>query len=267
MSWLTVIILSVACGIIPGLLMIPDFLIGTSLQQPGTTFEFWVFMALFIALNCEKPVEAGLKTFVFFLISQPLIYLVQVPFSWQGWGLFGYYPLWGILTLFTLPGGMLAWYTKKGNWLSVVILSLANLVLCCELSAFFLNMFKSFPKLIIAVLFIVFELVFFNLLLFKDKKKRILAGAIALVMLVAVSVYAYSKTVKQEKFTITLEGKAPFHLVDEIESPKIEIEGNEMTVEFENFVGLPVQIVDADGNKTEINLSYFDNKFSWEYAE
>lgn len=31
----------------------------------------------------KKPLESALKTFVFFLISQPLIYLLQVPFSAQ----------------------------------------------------------------------------------------------------------------------------------------------------------------------------------------
>ena len=61
-------------------------------------------MAMYIILNCDSPLEAGKKTFIFFLISQPLIYLVQVPFSWLHWAIFVYYPTWGILTLFTFPG-------------------------------------------------------------------------------------------------------------------------------------------------------------------
>ena len=86
MSWKLVIILSVICGVIPGLLMVPEQLSGTSFQMPGISFEFWICAGLFISLNCNKPLDAGLKVFVFFLISQPLIYLVQVPFSLLGWG-------------------------------------------------------------------------------------------------------------------------------------------------------------------------------------
>lgn len=38
-------------------------------------------------MNSKDPLDSALKTFVFFLISQPLVYLVQVSFSEMGWGL------------------------------------------------------------------------------------------------------------------------------------------------------------------------------------
>lgn len=62
-----------------------------------------VCVFLIIMANCQKPLESACKTFVFFLISQPLIYLLQVPFSSMGWGLFGYYWNWFIWTLLTFP--------------------------------------------------------------------------------------------------------------------------------------------------------------------
>lgn len=267
MSWIKVIILSLVCGVIPGLLMIPDFLIGTSLQNPGISYEFWVFMALLIALNCKKPVEAGLKTFVFFLISQPIIYLVQVPFSWMGWNLFSYYPFWAVLTLFTLPGGMLAWFVKKGNWLSVAILSVANVLLSFILVYLFTDMLNKFPKGIIAVLFIIFEIIFFTCMLLKGKKKRIVAFAIALVAIIAGSVYWISTNLVTDKYTIILEGNAPFHLVEEIEYPKTEIDGNKLTFEFTGNCDMPVSVVDADGKRTDIHITYEDDAFDWDYAD
>ena len=57
---------------------------------------FQIMFAMIIISNCKTPKEAAAKTFVFFLISQPLIYLLQVPFSWQGWGLFHYYKKYGL---------------------------------------------------------------------------------------------------------------------------------------------------------------------------
>ena len=71
MSWKFVLFLSVMCGVIPELLMIPTFFENTSFRQPGISFEFWILMTMFIVLNCEKPLEAGIKTFALFLISQP----------------------------------------------------------------------------------------------------------------------------------------------------------------------------------------------------
>ena len=67
--------------------MIPSFLADTSLQDPGIYLEAWFVLALFVILNCGSALEAGKKCFVFFLISQPLIYLVQVPFAFLGWGI------------------------------------------------------------------------------------------------------------------------------------------------------------------------------------
>lgn len=54
----------------------------------GETLEAWVFFAVIIIANAKSSLDSALKTFVFFLISQPLIYLLQVPFTWQGWGSF-----------------------------------------------------------------------------------------------------------------------------------------------------------------------------------
>lgn len=184
MSWRLVLIFALCCGIAVGLLMIPDFLDETSFQAPGVYLEFWIAAALFIILNCDKPVEAGLKVFVFFLISQPLIYLVQVPFSWRHWQLFEYYPRWAVLTLLTLPGGMIAWFTKKGNWLSMLILSAANALLCVELVYFVNRTIVSFPHYLLTDLFIIAEITGFTLLILKKKPLRLAAFLLAAAFLV-----------------------------------------------------------------------------------
>ncbi len=82
-----------------------------------------IFFAVIIMSNCKKPLESALKTFAFFLISQPLIYLLQVPFSPMGWGLFSYYPYWFYWTLATFPMAFVGWFIQKKNWLSVLIFS------------------------------------------------------------------------------------------------------------------------------------------------
>ena len=80
MTWPKLILFAVISGIITALiaLLVPE---GNSVRQIAVTFEVWVVLAIIIVVNCEKPLEAACKTFVYFLISQPLVYLIQVPFK------------------------------------------------------------------------------------------------------------------------------------------------------------------------------------------
>lgn len=257
MTWLKVIVLSVACGVIPGLLMVPKFLDNTSFQQPGISFEFWIFMALLIILNCQKPLEAGLKTFVFFLISQPLIYLVQVPFTMLGWQIFSYYRLWGIITLFTLPGGIIAWYTKKGNWLSVAILSVANLILCVELPMSIRSCIDSFPSYLLSTAFIIAEIILFSILLFEDKKKRACSFGIALLMILLVTIFNWSSLSKHEiVYSTEIEGTAPFEAVAEYENLDILIDGNTLQISASDYCTCIIELRDGNGETIRCNFDY-----------
>ena len=117
MTWPRLILFAVVSGIVTGLiaLLVPE---GNSIRQIAVTFEAWIVLAIIIVVNCEKPLEAACKTFVYFLISQPLVYLIQVPFSSIGWGLFGYYNI-----ILKDPDGK-AWpfpieITKDGNTLNI----------------------------------------------------------------------------------------------------------------------------------------------------
>ena len=90
MTWPRLILFAVISGLVTGLvaLLVPD---GSSFRQIAVTFEAWIVLAIIVVVNCEKPLEAACKTFVYFLISQPLVYLVQVPFNSLGFGLLKYY--------------------------------------------------------------------------------------------------------------------------------------------------------------------------------
>lgn len=265
MSWKRVLTLSVLCGLIPGVLMIPEFLSGTSFQQPGISFEFWIFAALFIILNCEKAVEAGLKTFVFFLISQPLIYLVQVPFAQLHWQIFSYYPRWGFLTLLTLPGGMIAWLLKKQKGIvGVLILSVANLILCYELPTLVHSMLIHFPGGLLTVLFVIFELIFFTLLLFEDKRQRLVSFVIAAVLLIGFTAYDLHQTVgRSAVFTTQLPGEAPFEIIGGTGDMEVSTDGNTLSVKADFYCTMPIDLRDANGHTFTVNFSYGENGVAW----
>ena len=54
----------------------------TSFSTIVVTFEVWILFGITIIMNSRSNLDSALKCFVFFLISQPLVYLLQVPFAW-----------------------------------------------------------------------------------------------------------------------------------------------------------------------------------------
>lgn len=159
MGWPVVILYAVGTALLTtAFLLIPIFE-NTSFYRVGVTFEAWVFFAVIIMANCKKPLESALKTFVFFLISQPLIYLLQVPFSQMGWGLFMYYRYWFMWTLLTFPMAFVGWYIKKRNWLSLLILLPVVGFLTFTYADAFLFAAKHFPYMLITALFCLLQVV------------------------------------------------------------------------------------------------------------
>ncbi len=130
MSWLSVVLFAVAAGVYTGAVMLIGVLKDTSFQDIGISYEWWVIFAVIIVVNCKKNWEAMLKCFVFFLISQPLVFAVEVLFGSLTTEMACYYyrAIWFPMTLLTLPGGFIAYYCKKQDALGAVILGLGNTI-------------------------------------------------------------------------------------------------------------------------------------------
>ncbi len=184
MTWRRVIIFAVAAGVWTALMamLVPD---GNSFHDIAVTIEWWILLAIIVIVNCKKPLEAALKTFVFFLISQPLVYLIQVPFNSMGWGIFGYYPYWFGITLLTFPGAYIGWYIKKDNWVSGVILAVATSALGVSGAFFVIRLFNGdFPNHLLTALYCLASIPMFALLILKNKTARILGIVIPVVVTV-----------------------------------------------------------------------------------
>ena len=185
MTWKRLILFAVISGIITGLiaLLIPD---NNSIHQIAVTFETWIVLAIIVIVNCDKPLDAALKTFVYFLISQPLVYLIQVPFNRLGFGLFNYYwPYWFIWTVATLPGGFIAWYIKKDNIPGALILSVALAGLIWFGTEYLKTVINHFPRFLLAMLFCYGSVPVLILAVLHKKQARLIASGIALLVLAA----------------------------------------------------------------------------------
>lgn len=219
MTWKKVILLALVTAVVTAGLKLVPALNDTSFQDIAVNLECWILFAVYIIVNCEKWQEASIKTFVFFLISQPLIYLIQVPFAGMGFGLFQYYKYWFIITVLTLPGAAIAFLVKRRDWLSVVVLSVATAFLGYMAADYFWTVKARFPLHVLSMCFCIALALFLIFVLLDKKSHRIVAVAIVLVSLVVSLVI--SKPV--DKQTIDLGGGSWTCTVEKPEIADVEI--------------------------------------------
>lgn len=185
MTWARLIPFAVISGLVTGLiaLLVPD---GWSVRQIAVTFEAWIVLAILVVVNCDTPAQAAGKTFVYFLISQSLIYLVQVPFSPLGFGLFRYYyPYWALWTLATLPGGFIAWFIRRDDALAAAVLSVALSGLLCLGTGYLRELLRTPPRFLLAALFCFGSVPLLILCVLRRRGPRLIAAALAAAALAA----------------------------------------------------------------------------------
>ena len=186
MSWPLVITFAIVTAILASVFLILPVFKNTSFERMGVYVEAWIFFAVIIMSNCKKPLESALKVFVFFLVSQPLIYLIQVPFNSFGWGVFRFYSHWFIITLCTFPAAFVGWYITKKNWLSALILSPVLLHLGVETYNAATFTLAHFPRLLITFLFCLLQIIIYVYRFFPDVKAKYLGYLIPLIGIVFV---------------------------------------------------------------------------------
>ena len=204
MSWPRVIIFAIIMGIWTALMamLAPD---GSSFHDIAVTIEWWVLPAMVIIVNSKKPLEAALKTFVFFLISQPLVYLIQVPFSDMGWGLFRYYPYWFKITLLTFPGAFLGWFVKRDKWYSGVILSVMTVLLGLVGVSCISRCLETPPNHLLTAIYCFTMIPIFIFCILKEKMPRIICAAITAVAIVVYTIMGMGGSMYEALDTTIIE--------------------------------------------------------------
>ncbi len=240
MSWIKVIIFAVASAVVTTIFLTVPIFSGTSFQEMGVSYEAWILFAIIIMTNCEKPLESALKTFVFFLISQPLIYLLQVPFSSMGWGLFGYYYFWFILTLCTFPMALIGWYLKKRSWLSLLIISPILVFLTIFGEGYLTKTIMNFPDHIIAAIFCFAQIALYLYAFFDGVVKRVV-GLAPVVATIAVILIFFN----------AVDVNANTNLPDE---PSFS---SNAVIEMDDSSYGEARIVDAEGGYVSVHMSKY----------
>lgn len=264
LTWPGLIIFAIIMGIYTALMavLVPD---GNSFHDIAVTPEWWVLPAILIIVNCKKPLEAALKTLVFFLISQPLVYLVQVPFNSMGWGLFGYYPFWFKVTLLTFPGAFIGWYVKKDKWYSGLILSIMTVYLALTGIAYISDFSKHFPNHLISVIYCFSAIPVFIFAILKNKNSRLITGAITIIAAVIYAILAFSVNAPYEIYNNTIFEENNIELIGE---PVVTYwagsdKGGVEVIQYEE--GYDLKISGSGTNKYLFDISDDENEYHFEY--
>ena len=202
LKWPILIISAIVIGVSVGLLNSVPALFDTTITDIATYFDFWIFCGIFIIMNSKSNKDSALKCFIFFLISQPLIYLVEVPFNSMGWQLFRYYKPWFIWTIFCIPMGYIGYYIKKDKWYGLLILLPVMVLLGSGLSSSIYNLKYSFPNHLVNTIFIVVTFILYGLLLFKDKKLKTYTLIMNIIIML---IYSYNSLTSDSTYETTLK--------------------------------------------------------------
>ena len=224
-------------------------------------------------MNSKSNMDSALKCFVFFLISQPLIYLVEVPFNSLGWGLFVYYKTWFIWTILTIPMGYIGYYIKKDKWYSLLILVPLLLLLGSGINAAITNFKYGFPKHIINLLFIITSFIMYPILLFNDKKIKFTGLIISIAIMLffgigpMINSSTYDTTVKCSDENIVFDDTYKAYLEDDSYgtlniSYNKDIEVYCIDASFRKQGDTKVVIENPSGNKQSYDINIGKKTFS-----
>ena len=269
LTWPKLIIWAVAAGVLVGGIMLIPVSDRTSLKDIGTNFEWWILFGIIIVSNSKNPIDSAAKAFVFFLISQPLIYLVQVPFSDMGWDLFGFYQNWVIWTLLTIPMGAVGHFVKRGDLISSVILSAMTVFLAEHMLGYARTAIKEPPHHLVSAILCAVFIVLSILGIARTKYAKIAAwliaaGSIAVIILISVIRGGFTSTESSYTFKDDLYG------IDLGPDSQVVMSVNAKDAEITEFNGsyyLHITITDDENSSVTISTNGTEKTYRIRYSD
>lgn len=272
-SWGFVVCFAAVIGIVVGVLNCIPFLYDTSFTDPALTFDVWIPLAIFIILGSKNTLDAALKCFVFFLVSQPVIYLVKIAANVLAGGAIAeafhqyfivYYigAGWLTWTILTLPGGAIAYQVKRDNVPAAVILAVATGALVgLGLDKAFRVLPANFPHHLLSVIFCIGMAFLLCFLVFKKKKTRAVTLCITAVTTIALTITLAILSGKPASSIQTFDLGDKKTAVDcEVKNDKVAtaklIESNVLEIQTAEEIGdTVVKVTFKDGTTAEYRIS------------
>ncbi len=274
LTWTKLIIFAIIAGVYTATMAIIPIVKDTSFADITITFEVWILFGIFIIMNSKSAKDSALKCFVFFLISQPLVYLLQVPFSWQGWNLFSYYRYWFIWTILTIPMGFIGYYMKKDKWWGLLILTPMLIFLGTHYIGFLGKTIYNMPYHLLSTLFCIVTLLLYPICIFNDKKIKIMGIIISSCIILVATIIVLFNNTEYNTIILTNGGEAgaifdsSYNVyLEDSKYGKVHIRYDEgledyvVDAEFKRAGKTNLILEDTNGNKTIFELDIKSNSY------
>ncbi|MBQ3409341.1 MAG: hypothetical protein IJH12_09080 [Clostridia bacterium] len=246
LSWKKLIIFAIIAGVYTAIMAMLPIATDTSFADITISFEVWILFGIFIIMNSKSAKESSLKCLVFFLISQPLVYLIQDIINHSNLFL-TYYRNWTLWTILTIPMGFIGWYMKKDKWWGLAILIPMLLFLGIHYSGFLGETLYFFPHHLLSTLFCIVTMIVYPMFIFENKKIKITGFVISLIIISVMTIISLSNKTTYNTTLVTNGGSAGAVFND---SYKAYLEDNKLGnvhIEYDN--GLEDYVVNAEFNR------------------
>ena len=192
LTWTKVIVMAIIMGIYTATMAMLPIASDTSFSDLTVTFEVWILFGIFIIINSKSAKDSALKCFIFFLISQPLVYLIQDVINHSN--LFTtYYKYWFIWTILCLPMGFIGYYIKKDKWWGLIILTPILVLLGSMYNNYLSKTMFSFPRHLLTTIFCISTLIIYPLVLFKNKINKLIGVLISIIIIIVMTFICFLK--------------------------------------------------------------------------
>ena len=191
LSFKKLIIFAIIAGVYTGVMAMLPIAKDTSFADITISFEVWILFGILIIMNSKSANDSALKCFVFFLISQPLVYLIQDVINHSNLFL-TYYRFWIAWTIGTISMGFIGYFMKKDKWWGLVILTPMLIFLGLHYSGFLNQTIYSFPYHLLSTLFCFITLLLYPICIFNNKKVKTTGIIISVLIILVMTVITFT---------------------------------------------------------------------------
>ena len=272
LTWFKLIVMAIIAGVYTALMAMIPVVRDTSFSDLTVTFEVWIFLGIFIIMNSKSPIDSALKCFIFFLISQPLVYLVQDVVNHSNLFI-TYYRFWVLWTIACIPMGFIGYYMKKDKWWGLLILIPMLLLTVEEGMGYLSETMFSFPRHLLTTIFCMSVLIIYPLAIFNNKKIKntgLIIGILLNVLTIVICIMnppVYSTDILYNGDNYHFDDSYKVYLVDKKYgdlSVKYEpgIEDWLVHAEFKKAGKTEIILESPDGEKTVFDITIKRNTYS-----
>lgn len=273
LNWKKLIIFAIIAGVYTAIMAMLPITKNTSFADISISFEVWILFGIIIIMNSKSAKESSFKCFVFFLISQPLVYLTQDIINHSKLFL-TYYRFWVIWTIGTIPMGFVGYYMKKDKWWGLAILTPMLIFLGIHYSGFLGETLYYFPYHLLSTLFCIVTLLLYPICIFNNKKVKNAGVIISLIIIIVMTFITFTNNTTYNTTLLVSDSETgevfddsyKVYLEDE-KIGKVYIEYDEsledyrVNAEFRRAGITNLVLEDSNGNKTIYEIDVKRNTY------